>query len=253
MQTLEAQFWMFLLALFRFAPLLIVPSISPFTWAPTPARLSLLIATCFLSQMTISAISVPLPDSLLQIGILLIAEFGIGLVLAFSVHLVFGALHFFGRLLDMQIGLGAAGIFNPTIGNMDTLMSTALVLIGTMLFFTLGFYALLFRGLAASLEIVPLGSGFALHGGERIISLIGSEFMLGFGVVAPVVIVLFLLDVMIAFASRMMPQVNIYFISLPLKIGLGLICISISLRYIGPAVGHMFQDAFDSWQGILGT
>lgn len=253
MPALEAQVWVLMLAVFRFAPLLILPSLSPFTWVPLTVRMALLVAVAYLSLASSGAQPLALPASQLQMGATLIGELMLGLALAFSVHLCFGVLHFYGRLVDMQMGIGAAGIFNPSIGNTDTLVGTALGLTATLLFFVTNTHLALFRGLAASLQTVPLGKGMPLTGPEPLLEMLASQFLLGFTVVAPVVIVLFLLDVAIAFSSRMMPQVNIYFVSLPLKIALGLICLSISLRYIGPAIGRLFTAGLIPWQRIVGA
>lgn len=253
MPALELQAWMLLLAVFRFAPLLILPSVSPFSWVPVTVRLPLLLTVSFLGIAATGTQRLALPASPLAMGLALIGEMLLGLALAFSVHLTFGVLHFFGRLVDMQMGIGAAGIFNPALSTTDTLVGTALGLTAMLLFFVTDTHLALFRGLAASLDAVPLGRGFTLQRPDWLLDMLGSQFLLGFTVVAPVVIVLFLLDVVIAFASRMMPQVNIYFISLPLKIGLGLMCLSISMRFIGPALGRLFSAGLMPWQRILGS
>jgi len=86
----------------------------------------------------------------------------------------------------------------------------------------------LFRGLAASLQAVPLGRGMPLTDPDRCCRCwaASSCSATGGGAGGDRVV---LLDVVIAFSSRMMPQVNIYFISPAVKIGLGL-SLSISLR-----------------------
>jgi flagellar biosynthetic protein FliR len=230
-----------------------MPSVSPFSWVPVVVRLPLLLAVAYLTVAASGAHPPALPGSQVEMGVLLMSEMLLGLALAFSVHLTFGVLHFFGRLVDMQMGIGAAGIFNPAIGNTDTLVGTALGLLGTLLFFVTGAYLTLFRGLAASLEAAPLGHGFMLRGSDWLLDMLSNQFLLGFTLVAPVVIALLLLDITIAFSSRMMPQANIYFVSLPLKIGIGMLCLSVSLRFIGPAMGRLFASGFNPWQRILGS
>ena len=247
------QLWVLLLAVFRFAPLMIMPAVSPFSWVPLMVRLALLLAVAAVSLAGTAGHLPPVPASQVAIGGALITEMLIGLALAFSVHLTFGVLHFFGRLLDMQLGIGAAAIFNPAVSSTDTLVGTALGLTGTLLFFVFNLHLALFRGLAASLQAAPLGQGLTAFDPGWLLDMLGGQFLLGFSVVAPTVITLFILDVVIAFASRTMPQANIYFISLPLKLGLGLTCLSLSLRFVGPAMSRLLSGGLAPWHRILGS
>jgi flagellar biosynthetic protein FliR len=60
---------------------------------------------------------------------------------------------------------------------------------------------------------------------------------------APAIVFLLLVDTAIAFTARIMPQMNIFMVTLPLKIAMGLIVLVISL--------DMFEMLFDIvYQGI---
>ncbi|MEJ2416440.1 MAG: flagellar biosynthetic protein FliR [Exilibacterium sp.] len=59
------------------------------------------------------------------------------------------------------------------------------------------------------------------------------------------------MDTGVAMVSRTMPQINIYFVSLPLKIFLGLWLISLSLKYLLPVVESVFNEIFTAWGQVL--
>ncbi|HET7370622.1 MAG TPA: flagellar biosynthetic protein FliR [Gammaproteobacteria bacterium] len=250
----SATLWLFFLAVFRLAPLFLLPKISPFFRTPVLVRLILMAATCLLLvAVQPASASVALPQSGLEAVVALVGESLVGLALALALYMAFAVLNFYGHLLDLQIGFGAAGIFDPTTQSAGALLGSALTLTGVVLFFSFGFQRQMIRGLAASVAAVPLGSPITLQNPMWLAELLGRAFVFGLLVVAPVVIGLFLTDVAVAFSSRMMPQVNVYFLGLPLKIGFGVVLLALSLSYMGPAIARLFQQGFASWGQALGT
>jgi flagellar biosynthetic protein FliR len=69
--------------------------------------------------------------------------------------------------------------------------------------------------------------------------------------VAPVVFVLLLVDTVVAVMARTMPQMNIFLLSLPLKILVGLLTLALSVLHLGPVARRCFESIFDMWEGVL--
>ena len=243
---LEALVIAFVLAMMRFAPVLLVPSITPFAWAPLIARIALTMAlaalaiTAFAPSPALAGFGHPLHLVLMGARELLL-----GLALSFAVVLPSAALDFAGRLIDMQAGFGAASLLNPATQAPEALVGRALSLTAIAVFFSTGLDRTLVRGLLASVSIVPLGGGYALAGDGTLLSLLGAQFLLGFTIVAPVMIGLFAIDLAVTLASRSMPQANVYFLALPLKIGAALLLLAITLRYAPLTVERLYRDAFN--------
>ena len=76
-------------------------------------------------------------------------------------------------------------------------------------------------------------------------------YVYGVIIAAPVIGVLMLLDTGIAVMGRTMPQMNVYFLFLPLKIGAALILTAASLRYLSPVLERLFLTVFEYWQRLL--
>lgn len=254
MPVSSVKLWLFFLAVLRLAPLFLLPRISPFFRTPVIIRLILIVATSLLLvAVQPQSASIALPKNAPEAVVNLLGESLVGLALALALYMAFAVLDFYGHLVDLQIGFGAAGIFDPTTQSAGALLGSALTLTGVVLFFSFGFHRQMVRGLAASVVAVPLGSPITLQNPIWLVELISRAFLFGLLIVAPVVIGLFLIDLSIAFSSRMMPQVNVYFLGLPLKIGLGLVLLALSLNYAGPAIARLFQEGFASWGRALGV
>ena len=66
-----------------------------------------------------------------------------------------------------------------------------------------------------------------------------------------VLLTILLIDVVLSVIARTMPQVNIFIVSLPLKIFVGLLVLAISLRHLGPLTGKIFESIFEYWHRLL--
>ena len=87
-------------------------------------------------------------------------------------------------------------------------------------------------------EIIPLGlNQLSDQTGQAIISGGSMMFLKGLQFAAPAMIMLLLIDTGIGFMARVMPQMNIFFVALPIKIGVGIIMLIFSV--------NIFQSMFD--------
>ncbi|GGA15644.1 hypothetical protein GCM10011408_42020 [Dyella caseinilytica] len=234
-----------MLAMARFAPLLMVPAFTPFNWAPATVRMCVLLA---LTMMAVGVSPVPAvrldPDNPLPLLLAMAAECVLGFTLSLAVFLPIAALGFSARVLDMQSGVAAASLLNPATHASEALAGTVVQWAGMLVFFSLGLHLLLLQGMVESVKLVPLGSGRLLVTPEMFLARLSSQFLLGLMVSAPAMLGLFAIDLAVAYASRSMPQANMYFVSLPIKVMAGIVLLAGSLRYAPPLIERMYRDAF---------
>lgn len=237
----------FTLAAMRFAPALIVPALTPFGWVPLFVRLAVLMAAGLFA--TALAPTVPAPEGIDQpiaFGAALLGEGAFGLTLALAVVMPGAAIGFSARVVDIQSGVAAISLFNPASRAPEAMTGSVMQWVVTLTFFALGLHLLLLKGMLASTQLVPLGTGGVAMAPERFLALLGSQFVLGLAVVVPVILGLFAVDIGVAFASRSMPQVNVYFVALPLKVAAAFLLLAATLRFAPQLVGRAFADAFQS-------
>lgn len=237
--------WM--LALLRFAPLLVIPAVTPFSWAPLHVRTLLLFA---LSALLAGVAPIAaLPTDLVAAAA---SELLVGGCYGLAVMLPMAALGLSARVLDIQAGLASASLFNPSLQTEDTTLGSALSMLGTFTFFALGFHLLVLRSLVASARWLPLGGVGHLPATEPLLAMLGSQFILGLMVVMPVMLGLFAVDIFVALASRSMPQANIYFLALPMKVAVVLVLLAASLRLAPALMGRLFRDALNGANAMVG-
>ena len=245
----------FFFAALRYLPVVAIPALSPFGSAPALVRLTLLFALAWLTVLAGS----PVPFSVGSNGppSLLLAcasELLIGLTLGLAILLPQAAIGMSARLADTQAGLSAASLFNPGGQHEpESLFGTVVLLGAGVLFFTLDLHVLLFRVLASSVLAMPLG-GIGLHlDMDAWLAMVGRSFVLGLAVVAPVILGLFMLDIGIAYATRSMPQANVYFLALPLKVAVALLHLALTLAFAPALVGRLYFDTLSRVPAVFGA
>lgn len=174
-----------------------------------------------------------------------------GGLLAFGLLTAFSAFLVGGRVLDMQIGFGLANLFDPTTRTNTPLLGVVLNMYGVAWCLAMGVHHAVLRGLAKSLELVPLGTGLRNIPVEAILYQFGLMFSLGLVLVGAVIVCLLLTDLGMSIASRFLPQANIFVLSTPVKIFAGLTTLSLATLYMPPVMKKIFGQVFDYWEIVL--
>jgi flagellar biosynthesis protein FliR len=236
-----------LLASLRFAPLFMIPSVTPFAWAPAQIRSVLVLA---LGAAVVSTMPHVLPVP--SMAWAATGELVVGGCLALAVVIPMAALGNAAKLLDVQAGLASASLFNPALQSNDSIFGTFFSLAGMQVFFGLGFDLLVLRALVASARLAPVGAAARLPDAEAVLAMVGVQFLLGLMVVAPVVLGLFAIDLAVAYASRSMPQANVYFLALPVKVGIAFLLLATTVHTMPALVGRLFADALERSRAAVG-
>jgi flagellar biosynthetic protein FliR len=120
-----------------------------------------------------------------------------------------------------------------------------------VVFFTVDAHHAFIRGIGFSVAQLPPGA-MALHvSAEAIVRQFGAMFSLALAMASPVLFMLVLLEAGLAVTSRMLPQMNVYFVGLPLKILTGLCALAMSAAALAPVMTRAFASIFQFWDEAL--
>lgn len=231
------EFTTVLLLSLRLLPIFVVMPLNIFNKAPVLFRIIIVLAISI-----IMAGLVPIHGNVLTIS-LIMSEFLLGVVIAFGFHTAFASLDLVGKLLDLQIGINTAGIFDPSSSHLGGIVSDLLIAIAGVIFFILNLHYTLLQGLVALFKIVPLGAfDFHLLNLNKLISVMGAQFIFAFIMLLPVILGVWLVDLAFAVMSRSMPQANIYFLALPVKFIVGLMLLMFSMPMIVQNIPRLFEQ-----------
>ena len=212
-----------------------------FGWRSIPVRIKVAITvllTVFFSMIIPVSVNVGQVSSVK--AILLIAnEATYGLALGLIVTFVFAAVKFSGRIIERQMGLAMAQILDPLTGERAQPLGSLLEMIFILLFLSANGHHLFLLIISRSYDSFPAGSMPTIPVlAEGIISAGSTMLLHGLKLAAPILAAFLLLMVVLAVLARMVPEMNILFISLPLRVGLGLLMVAIFMPFIGSFVGE---------------
>ncbi len=237
----------FMMVLTRISAFFIVLPV--FGWKSIPIRIKVAITvlvTIFFSMITPSAIE-PREVSLLEAILLLVNEATYGLALGLIVYLVFATVKFSGRIIERQMGLAMAQILDPLTGEQAQPLGMLLETIFILLFLSANGHHMFLLIISRSYEAFPAGNIPTMAVlASGIIKAGSTLLMAGLRLSAPILAAFLVLMVALAVLARIVPEMNILFISLPLRVGLGLLMAAIFVPFI-----NGFVAEFADWMGKL--
>lgn len=168
-------------------------------------------------------------------------ELLIGLALGFSMALAFGAIETAARLLSIQMGLSLGAVFDPVGGEASTPLGPLFAVMSGLLFLALNLHLAIIGVLADSFATLPIGGDWpaGLFGSLSRLGALALE--LAARVAMPLALVLLLAELAVALISRAIPQVNVFFLGLPLKILLGIALVAVALPSILAGMAGVFH------------
>lgn len=247
-----------------FARLVSFFSIVPFFGgAAVPARVKVATALALVVILYPSVAATVPVDQTLGFGpvgfIGLIAkETLIGFTLGFIASLVFEAVQVAGRIVDFQRGSTMAELYAPQIKSRVSELGQFQLQLAIVLFVVIGAHRFFIRSLLDSFQFIPILSYPDLASGGSpsvalIIKLTAAVFSIGLQLAAPALIALLLTDLFFGIINRVAPQVNVFFLSLPVKMLVGVIVVLLALPMIAMQMRFYFGESFKAFEYFIRT
>lgn len=251
MEQLSAQLTAVLLVSLRIAP--VFGFAPPFTLLRVPALVRLLmsigIAVWLVGtwpQFTLDRVT---PTS--NLISLAVGELVIGGCITLALQLVFAAILWAGQALDIQAGFGLAMVADPTTQAQMPLAGTVFAYAGAAIFFATGAQYDLLALWADGLALMPLGHSSVTPDMSALGVFLSSLFAISLGLVAVVMLVLFLLDMAITFMSRTLPQMNVLLLGFQVKSMAMLLSLPIAIALSAGLFLRMIRLALASAPNLL--
>ncbi|APH05244.1 flagellar biosynthetic protein FliR [Bacillus weihaiensis] len=202
-------------------------------------------------------ISLDPPEILIdgQFFMLLIKEALFGLLIGFSAYFILAAIQIAGSFIDFQMGFAIANVIDPQTGAQSPLIGQFLYTFALLFMLTTNAHYLLLDGVFYSYQFVPidqlylpLGEGDVI---EFIVESFNSMFIIAFQMSIPVVGSLFLVDIALGIVARTVPQLNIFVVGLPLKIGVSFIMLILVMGALFMLMRELFETMTYTMRGLM--
>lgn len=184
-----------------------------------------------------------MPNNVPELTVILLKEFMIGFIIGFVANLVFIGVEMAAEMLSIQMGLSIAQALNPQTGDQSPVLGQAYTLLASMVFIGLNAHQWLFSAIYQSFHSIPPGFGFVINASliKEVLFMSGQIFTIALGVALPIFAVLLMTDVLLGFVSKMMPQMNIFMVAMPLKVYLGMVLMIMFMQQMYTYIGVLIE------------
>ena len=153
---------------------------------------------------------------------MLVEEILIGAVLGITARLTISALEVAGSVIAQQLGLGFVTAVDPTQGEQGVIIGNFLTMLGITLFFATDMHHLVIAALNDSYSLFEPGEVPATGDVAALVTTtVSGAFRIGIQLSAPFLVFGLLFNIGLGVLSRLMPQMQVFFVGLPLSILLG--------------------------------
>ncbi len=172
-----------------------------------------------------------IPDgvpSLLTLSGLVVFEVVIGIFIGSIARIFMMALDTGGMIISMQSGLANAQVLNPALATQGSLVGAFLTTAGVVLLFATNMHHIMISGLMESYILFPIGAMPDEGSMAEVISkAVAHSFMIGVKISMPFIVVTLLIYAAMGVMTRLMPQVQIFLVMIPLQMMLSFILLVI--------------------------
>lgn len=220
-----------------------------FSWKAIPVRtkviMALLISAFFAAITPCQFTSENM--ALIEVILLVANEFLYGLAMGLVAYCLFAVVRVAGQIIARQMGLMMANVLDPFSGEQSQALGMLLEIVFILLLFATGSHHLLIQVLNRSFQAFEPGLtpdvGVLV---KSVLEATSTLLMLALQMSAPLLAAFLVLMVVLAFMARVAPEANMLFLSMPLRVGLGMIMLTVFIPFL-----TNFISTFTSWLNRL--
>ncbi|HEX8247084.1 MAG TPA: type III secretion system export apparatus subunit SctT [Pyrinomonadaceae bacterium] len=187
---------------------------------------------------------------------LLAKEVFVGFTLGFVATLVFEAVAVAGQIADFQRGSTMSELFSPQLQERVSELGQFQLQLAIVVFLTTGAHRFFISALVRSFEFIPATRFPNIEAGwtpaaEFMTVMTGSVLSIGVQLAVPVVVTLLLTDLFFGLINRVAPQINVFFLSMPVKMWVGIFVVLVALPYMVARFVDYFDMSYEAFEFML--
>lgn len=173
-------------------------------------------------------------------AIAILKELIIGSLAGFAASLTFGTMQIVGEVMGLGSGFGSSRIFNPSISDSGTAFNSFFTMIALLIFLVIDGHHIVILAVGKMFEIIPINGPLPTQSFPALVQMTSLLILTGIQIALPVMAALTLTDVGLGLVARVAPRVQIYFLGLPLKVGISFLSLGALFSVIFPALHSLY-------------
>ena len=190
--------------------------------------------------------------SMIEFAFLLCKEFVAGYLIGFVMQLFFFIISFTGYIIDYQMGLSMATVYDPQSNAQMAVSGSVLQTWFMLMFFAVDGHIALMKIMMTSAEIVPYGGIVVTEGlALRIIDIFLECVEMGLRLAMPMMAAEFLVEMGVGVLNKVVPQISIFVINIQMKLIVGIGLLVLLFAPTGEFIEKIMTTMMKSVGGIL--
>lgn len=257
METLNAvvaQPYAYLMLVARSSGLLLLAPVIGSSAIPALIRIVLILLLAWvlfpIHGLSAPSVAVEVPALVVALGSELLVGLAVGLVAA----LFFAAFQMAGSLIGTQMGFGSVTLFDPLNQDNFAVVDQFYALLGGLIFLVINGHHQVVLAFDRTFRAIPLGATIQAEAVALPLGQLMSEvFLAALQLALPVLVALLLTEVAFGLVARAIPQANVFFLGLPVRILLGLLVLSLALPATVTAMGMLIDAGVRNMLTVAGA
>ena len=183
--------------------------------------------------------------------VMVLKEAFLGFSLGLLINFFIAAMSYAAEIISYFMGLTVANMFDPTFGQIS-ILSRLFIILFYILFFTTDAYAYFFATLFMSFKYLPLGLP---HLDSALFPFLIKQssilFTIAFKLAFPFAFILYLLNLALALVNRLIPQINVFIVGLPVQIFVGIAALAVGVSVVVYSGATLLQRVTDEFVFII--
>ncbi|WP_319413490.1 flagellar biosynthetic protein FliR [uncultured Cohaesibacter sp.] len=196
----------------------------------TRLRLVLALMTALLLYPMVSGYYGAVPANLAGILVAMAREIVVAVLIGMSVKLVMAALQIAATTIAFQMGLSFAMGSDPSSGQQTVQIGTFLSMLAVTMIFVTNLHYLMIAAMYDSYQLFPVNQAIQIGDiAQYATDILAQSFVIGIKLSSPFIVYGLIFQFALGLLSRLMPQLQVYFLAMPANIFVGLLLLMVLL------------------------
>lgn len=245
-----SDFILFFLVFLRISSAIVIAPFFGNRSIPITIKLLISLVTSYIIFLTVDRNLIPPIETNWTLFVFAIKEIFVGIIIGFMLQFVFFAVHYAGTLIGFDMMLTMAEIFNPNEEIHSNIIGEILYFAAIIIFILINGHHYLIQALHYSYKVLQIGTiTFSESLFSYLVKLTANVFVLAVKIASPIIVSFFLIHIAEGIISRMIPQMQVFFVTQPMKLGLGIFLLTIIL----PLYVYLIKNVLSEHQKNLYT
>lgn len=177
-------------------------------------------------------------------AIVVLKEALTGLLIGFGANICMSITSLAGQIIDMDIGLSMATMFDPTTKEQTTISGGFYQYVVMLMLLVSGMHRFILQALIETYELIPV-NGAVFHTEALLTAMLqfmSDYIVIGFRICLPVFMVILILNVVLGVLAKVSPQLNMFSVGIQIKILVGFAVMFLTIGMLPSAADFIFTE-----------